>query len=381
MSDYDVAVAGGGPAGAAVSIVLARLGWRVLLADASDAEAFRVGEGFAPMGHSLLRELGVLERFLTDQHRISYGTVSAWGSDELQAIDFMLNLQGHGYQLDRVRFDAMLRQAAREAGAEVCEGTRLEPLFEQSGVTEFRLTDEQKPQVGPYSAKWLVDATGRTASIARTRGGSRVNQDRLLAFWALLDSSDNGDCDGRTLVEAEPDGWWYSVLLPSGKRLAAYLTDADLADRPACLSSEGFQEKLFQTNHLHTLCIQHGYHLSQKPRGADASSARLDRFFGSNWLAVGDAALSFDPLSSQGILNALHTGIRAGKSLDSCLQGEPSALDAYADHLADIHTAYLSNRAKFYSVENRWIDKEFWVRRQRDGDKRGNVSGGKKTLL
>ena len=365
MADYDVAVAGGGPAGAATALILAKSGWRVLLADMSDTEAFRVGEGFAPVGHSLLRDLGVLERFVADQHRTSFGTVSAWGSNELQTSDFIFNLQGPGYQLDRARFDAMLRQAALEAGVKVHEGMRLEPILDEvkSGSFGICLRGDKPVREELCNSQWLVDATGRTASLARGFGAKRMAQDRLLAFWTLLDSTQNEDSDGRTLVEATPDGWWYSVLLPSGKRLAAFLTDADLADRPALLSMEKFREKLNETIHLRQLCLEHGYVVSQKPRGADASSARLNPFVRPGWLAVGDAAISFDPLSSQGILNALHTGIWAGKTLDAALRGNISALAEYADHLAKIHTAYLRNRATYSAYERRWVDKEFWARR------------------
>ena len=366
MADYDVAVAGGGPAGAATALILAKSGWRVLLADMSDTEAFRVGEGFAPVGHSLLRDLGVLERFLADQHRTSYGTVSAWGSDELQASDFIFNLQGRGYQLDRARFDAMLRHAALEAGVKVHEGMRLEPILDEvkSGKIGFCLRSDKPSREEHFESQWLVDATGRPASLARGFGAKRIAQDRQLAFWTLLDSTKIGDCDGRTLVESRPDGWWYSVLLPSGKRLAAFLTDADLADRPALLCSNKFRDKLDETIHLRQLCMDRGYVVSQKPRGADASSARLNPLVGPSWLVVGDAAISFDPLSSQGILNALHTGIRAGKALDAAMRGNISALAEYAEHLEKIYATYLGNRSTYYAYERRWLDKQFWARRQ-----------------
>ena len=71
--------------------------------------------------------------------------------------------------------------------------------------------------------------------------------------------------------------------------------------------------------------------MEDRPRGADAGSARLDRFVGDGWVAAGDAALSFDPLSSQGMLTALYTGMKAGQALSAHLAGDGGALEAYAD--------------------------------------------------
>ena len=95
----------------------------------------------------------------------------------------------------------------------------------------------------------------------------------------------------------------------------------------------------------------------------DASSGCLDHFVGKQWLAVGDAALSFDPLSSQGIANALYTGIQAGQAITAALNGNPAAPTAYARHLGDIYQAYLQNRQYYYGLENRWAERPFWRRR------------------
>ena len=75
---YDAAIAGGGPAGAAAAIVLARAGLRVLLADAGNARSprhgkYKIGEGLPPSARHLLRDLGVHERVLADGHRPCHG--------------------------------------------------------------------------------------------------------------------------------------------------------------------------------------------------------------------------------------------------------------------------------------------------------------------
>jgi flavin-dependent dehydrogenase len=112
----------------------------------------------------------------------------------------------------------------------------------------------------------------------------------------------------------------------------------------------------------HLLTI-HDYWPDGDPRGADAGTARLDCFGGPGWLSVGDAALSFDPLSSQGILNALYMGMKAGKAIANPLTGDPSLVEEYQQHLEKIYSAYQTNRTAFYAAEGRWRDRPFWCRR------------------
>jgi flavin-dependent dehydrogenase len=356
---FEAVVAGGGPAGAAAALALARGGRRVLLLDDAPAGSARVGEALPPAVRPLLRELGVLDSVLADGHLPCHGNLSAWGSPALHATDFFFDLNGHGWHLDRARFDAALRDAARDAGAEVRTGTRLagaEP--DAAGGWRATLSDAEEVRCG-----WLVDATGRRSAVARRRGAARLHDDRLVAFHARFRPARAGDRDGRTLIEAAPDGWWYTALLPSGERVVAFQTDADLADRPALLTAEGFTRLLEGTEHVRAALGAFGFALHGRPRGADAGSARLDRFTGDGWLASGDAAVSFDPLSSQGIRTALYTGTLAGQALHARLGGDGDALDGYARRLEEIHAVYLRGRAEYYAYEGRWPDRPFWARR------------------
>ena len=81
---------------------------------------------------------------------------------------------------------------------------------------------------------------------------------------------------------------------------------------------------------------------------------------GDRWLAVGDAALALDPLSSQGILTAMYSGMLAGRALDTHLSGNPKRLASYPARLGAIATAYRRNRQAFYAMEWRWPDQAFW---------------------
>jgi flavin-dependent dehydrogenase len=84
---------------------------------------------------------------------------------------------------------------------------------------------------------------------------------------------------------------------------------------------------------------------------------------GEGWIAAGDAATAFDPLSSQGILTALYSGLRAGETVDACLRGDGGAAEAFGRQTDALYAAYLRNRVLFYAAEGRWATRPFWSRR------------------
>ncbi|HEX6094943.1 MAG TPA: tryptophan 7-halogenase [Thermoanaerobaculia bacterium] len=329
---FDVAIAGAGPAGSAAAIALARKGARVAVnvgrgfspPPGGRAEArptFAFGESLVPSARTLLTELGVWDRFLADAHAPCYGNLSAWGTSELAEQDFIRSPYGHGWHLDRASFDAMLRDAARDAGAVVL--------------------DELPP------ARWTIDATGRASAVARARGVHRVPHDKLVAFFAVFTSDRGSDHDSRTLVESVPDGWFHTARLPDSSRVVTFFTDGARAS---------WQPALRGTTHVARILGEHGYTQASPIRSADARSARLERFHGDGWLAAGDAALSFDPLSSQGILAALYSGVKAANAV---LSGD---LDGYSAALTSLWDAFLTNQKAYYAMESRWRT-PFWESR------------------
>ncbi len=381
--DTEVLVVGGGPAGAAAALVLARSGRRVLLAEqtagtgeresgrnggeggGAGGEGFRIGESIPPAIRPLLRDLGLLEVLSADGHLPCYGNVSIWGRSAPSVTDFLRDPNGQGWHLDRARFDESLRRAAEDAGATVLSAVRWTGAVREQGSGGWRVTFAA-PGTGDQERRcdWLVDATGRRSTVARHAGAVRLRDDLLVAFYTRFRSTSGTDRDLRTAVESAPDGWWYTALVPSGERIVAFLTDSDLVDPAALLSAAGFAERLESSQYVRSWLREHRCEPVSAPRGADAGTARLDRVSGDGWTAVGDAAVSFDPLSSQGIFTALFTGLRAGQAIDRALAGSAAELAAYADRLQEIERAYLHHRRLYYAAEDRWPDRPFWQRRQ-----------------
>ena len=201
-------------------------------------------------------------------------------------------------------------------------------------------------------APFVIDATGRRAAHARRHGARHVAGDRLTAVVAV--HRDVGG-DATTTVEAAVDGWWYTCPIPAGRRVVAFLTDGDLLD-PALRSADGFDAQARRTAHVSPLLAPG---LPIEPLVVAAGTAHLDPPVGPGWLAAGDAAASFDPLSSQGILTAVLMGREAARHVD-----DPPA---YAARYDEIVAAYERERRAMYRREERWPTAPFWARRHAAG--------------
>jgi len=310
----------------------------------------------------LLEQLGVWSVFLEEQHIPAYGTCAAWGSEELFENEFIFQPRGLGWHLDRKRFDAMLACQAAGRGATLFPGSKFISSI-RTGKGPWRLTvqPENQDEIS-IEAAFVVDATGRGAAFASQQHSRKVLLDRL--FGVLMFFSTDGRTrltDTYTLVEAWEEGWWYSALVPDQKLAVVCMSDVDIVKRRRLNSSTEWLALMGHTRHSKDRA--EGAEPVSAPAVHAAYSHRLERMVGDAWLAVGDAAMTFDPLSSQGILKGLRSGIMASYAIGDYFKGTPSSLEKYEAVLAREFEDYLSTRANYYREERRWQTTPFWRRR------------------
>jgi flavin-dependent dehydrogenase len=94
-------------------------------------------------------------------------------------------------------------------------------------------------------------------------------------------------------------------------------------------------------------------------------SQRLEAAAGDGWIAAGDAAACFDPLTSMGIGHALCSGIQAARGVYCHLSGDGRTRSEYVASVQRNFNRYLNLRAHYYGLERRWADAPFWARRHR----------------
>jgi flavin-dependent dehydrogenase len=347
---WDAIIAGAGPAGAVSACVLARTGHRVLMLDATSSVRYEVGEALPGAAARLLHSLGLRVPERNGPHAEIGGNLSAWNADNLASTDFVCDPYGCGWRLDRARFDSALRDSAIRSGAslkseQVAAIDRCDELWRLSlgnGETE--------------SGHWLIDATGRRSFVARKLGARRLIDTRLTAVYALGRTKRQIHLD-RTIVEAVPQGWWYAARLPSGALIAGlHGRPQDAAHLARNLSA--WLQALAQTRHIVRLFPDATF--QRDLRTVDASGSRLNHFSDDGWVACGDAAMSLDPLSSQGLFAAIHGGIMAGRAIHSAILGSSTALTSYVERLEQVWQINSKRLREMYRSESRWPSHVFW---------------------
>ena len=343
MSEFDVAIIGGGPAGSAAALTLLRYSkLRPVILERSSYDVWRVGETLSPGVFPLLTYLGA-EAVLTDRgQRRAYATSAAWGSADVVSRDFLFTGGGDAWHLDRAQFDLSLAQLVIDRGGTVLTGT---PLMAET--------------LESLAAKYIIDATGRHAAFARSRGAHAIAEDTLTGLVAVFEGGP--DQHTATLVEAVEDGWWYSARLPQNRIVVAFMTDADIVRAGRLHERETWLARLDQTaptrKRVADAQLEHG------PIACPAHSQILDPVAGDGWIAAGEAAVGFDPLSSMGIGYAMASGIQAARIAASTLGGDKQHAQLFASDVRKHYDAYLARRQAYYAIEKRWPESPFWRRR------------------
>lgn len=364
VSRYDIAIVGAGPAGAATARRLAQSGCRVLLIDRSRFDKPRVGESLAPALQPLLKDLGVWQKFLELRPLPSYGTRSIWGAAVAAEYSHLFTPYLTGWHVDRLAFDRMLVETAVEARVQLQLGRHaVRCSFDSSGSIVLSIaSDDSLEKVEEVCVDFLIDATGRQSSIARRLGANSIMFDRLVGIAAQLENARAAE-SCYTLVETTRDGWWYSAPIGVDRSTTMLMTDGDLVSHQRTKELSQWRNAL--NDAVFTNANIDGCEISWGPRLFSAVSQRLQRDPEDQrrWLAVGDAALSVDPISGSGVPRALRTAKEAAATVLANLSGDATAITRYEYDRDSECTTYLLERAGYYQIERRWPDAPFWRRR------------------
>jgi len=366
---FDVAIIGAGPAGSAAAIELGTLGLSAILVDRSDFVTRRVGEHLNPQGVKTLEDLGWRLDCHLDLAREGTVVCSAWESSSPVVSSYLFNPLGAGLNLSRPAFEKSLHAIAKERGTVVQLETNVLGLHQLNDewLMQLRSLDQSRE----VRAKFLIDATGWKASMARRLGAKRHVEDTLVCFHAVfggMPRSLTAKHETEALIiESHDQGWCYSVGLPTSKGSYS-IACGYLVDLATAASSKPNPGK-WLSNRLSTIPLT-----AERVAGMELSTVKielcpsqmLEPSSGKGWLAIGDAASCFDPLASEGIAKALKTGREAGHLARLVLTANRDSPSSQSDVEATRHAAfakYSTERKQLYKKVCRWPDSRFWQNR------------------
>ena len=347
IEDVDVCVVGAGPAGSCLAAKLAQLDYRVAVVEQRMFPRDHVGESLSRGAWPLLESLGVGRQAVESVGRPVRSAQVRWTFAAAEPAP------SGGWTIDRGRFDRVLLDHAREAGAEIRHGRAHRPQRIPPGW-RVRLAENV------IHARFLADATGRAALL---RGSRMATSARTIALHARWPCSAASLPD--TLVCALPDGWAWCARLPGRDVRAMVLVDPVMLsvedDPPARLFRRLLASIDMPTDVLRTLPAETNVSV------CDAGSYRFDEVITRDFIRVGEAAFAVDPLSSSGIHMAIQTGLAAAAAVHTILSPDgdhPAALEYYRDLITSSVAHHGATAGRAYAQHTEYAHREFWRRRR-----------------
>lgn len=378
MNKQQIYIIGDGPAGSATALSLIKhlrankadkeLNFDIYQVCATQNQSHSIGETIPPAATEWLTKLGVEHCLDNSDHLECPGSVSQWGSDQPGYNDFFFTPIGKGFHLNRKKFNEQLLNSASEAGITTLANTKLMSVKAQEQGTMLTLQTPDGPAL--KHADFVVDATGIQARVARSLNVARNEYDSVISTCVIFELPESYKYPpAHTIVSAVAHGWWYACRLPNNKALISFCTDKESLKQGKLTTLECWKALFKSSNWFHRECVkQFGNQLndSSEVMLRVAPSAILSCVIGQQWLAVGDAASSYDSMTSAGITKSLQQGWQAGKALALSLQkNKQSALEQYQDNVFQEFSRYLRLHQELYHCEQRYSTQPFWARRQR----------------
>jgi flavin-dependent dehydrogenase len=326
---YDVVVIGGAVSGASTAILLKRRmpHLRVLVVEKTDRFDWKVGESTVEIAAyfltRVLKQYDHLSREQLPKQAFRYWFVNdrVTRLREASEVGPTQLARTPSFQLDRAKLDEHLLKVAGEEGSEVWRPARVTGV-ELGGDAGNRVTIEREGgERVEVRSKWVVDASGRHAMLARQRGGvTPIESHPTSAIWVRYRGVK--DLDGVEVAGSDPSdpfaravlasrrlatnhftGWGYWIWfipLKDGETSVGLVWDKRLVQPEGATPLEKLQ-RFLDSNPLTRELLEHAEPVPGDCRSYGHLPYFVDRFIGPGWTCVGDAGGFLDPFYSPGL--------------------------------------------------------------------------------
>lgn len=365
----DVVIIGAGPSGASAALsLLNHSQLSVAIVEHSDLNGVRVGEHVTASIFDLVNYLNIApSEFESGSFLSSFDSTSYWGSNLPSNRNSMFSAQSETYQVDREKFDLKLIQQVSDRGGMIYPRTKC-THYGQDKSNHWTLSLSH-PEQGEFNlqTKFLIDASGLSASVCRKIGYESQKVDQLAAAGCFFQLNDNHQNTREQVIETTPLGWWYKAYLPNQMMVVSFFSDADIISNQRLNTLDVWRQQLQQTSHIKR-SLGNAQLLAKKPWVRNSYSQVAGSHEYNNFLATGDAVSSFDPISSMGIGFAISSACHAANVViaqfsDQSDEEKEQQIQNYYRDIKNNFNQYLTLRKTYYQKETRWPDSEFWQRR------------------
>lgn len=326
ITNYDVAVIGGGPGGAALATFLARAGHRCVIFEQSKFPRYHIGESLIPHTHGIFDRLGLLPQLRASAFPVKHSVrFVSHGGKESVPFYFSETIPGERartWQVERSQFDTMMLDHARAGGVEVHEQTSIDKvLFENSSAVGVQTVSADGAR-SEVRAKVVVDASGRACIIGRQLGlRSPLPELRKASAWGYFRGGKRlpGIDAGETTMFLIPGGgWFWYIPLPDDMVSVGIVAD------PEYVFSESDDMQAAFTREV-AKCAPLADRLSAATRVGPVRGSRHLAYLnrqtcGDGWVMIGDARAFLDPIYSSGLYLALGSAELAAQCIDDALK-------------------------------------------------------------
>lgn len=325
---HDVAIIGGGPAGAAAACALAMAGKSVAVLEKERFPRFHIGESLLPYSMDFIDRIGLRERMdRMFQPKEGAEMASACGTSRVRfwfKNGFRLK-HTRAYQVERAAFDTMLLDRAAELGAEVRQACHVKSVaFDAGGAT-------LDSPAGAVRAKYLVDASGRDTVIGNHFKLKRHYPHlKKFAVYAHYDGMRfDSEEERRTIrIVRARDRWFWVIPLGPIRTSIGMVTDLETFKKEGLPPEQALDRALDSRPVLADRL--HGATRATPVRAEGEYSYRNTSLAGERWLLAGDAAGFIDPIFSTGVFLAIHSGEHAANTIARALDDPASARPGFA---------------------------------------------------